>query len=89
MSYAVAQVTWPFCLKWSYRLFLLSLDSLSLKKEAKSLHDLVDSSSGETDAEGLVSLSTTVNKVRALLLFLLIISERKICLALFSSKLQI
>ena len=58
---------------------------LFVKKAAKSLHDLLDSSSGGTDAGGFVSLFTTENNVRALLLFLLIISEKKDCLAFFSS----
>lgn len=57
---------------------------LSVKKSAKSLHDLLDRSSGGTDDEGFVSLSTTANRVRELL-FLLITSEKKGCLAPFNS----
>ena len=60
---------------------------LSVKKEAKSLYALVDSSSGGTDADGFLSLSTTVNEVCALFSSLLIFSEKKDCLALFSFKL--
>lgn len=58
-----------------------------MKKEANSLQALVESSSGATDTGGFVSLSTVVNKARALLLFLAMMSEKKDCLAFLSSKL--
>lgn len=52
-----------------------------MKKAEKSLHDLLDSSSEGTAAEGFVSLSTTENNVRALFLFPLITSEKNNYLA--------
>lgn len=46
---------------------------------------LLDSSSGGTDDVGFVSLSTTEKSVRALLQFLLMISQKYDCLAFFGS----
>lgn len=57
----------------------LILEILSLKKATKSLHDFLNSSSVGADDGGFVN-STTENKVRALLKFLLIISEKNACL---------
>ena len=56
-----------------------------MKKEAKSLHALVDRNSEATDTGGLVSLSTVANKARALFLFLVMMSEKNDCRALFIS----
>ena len=57
----------------------------SLKKQANSLHFSVERSSGAICLEGFVSLSTIANRVRVLLMFLLIISEKCHCLALTNS----
>lgn len=61
------------------------INILPVKTAAKSLHDLMGSSSGGTDALGFVSLSTKENSVQALLLFLMITSEKNDWLAFFSS----
>lgn len=63
--------------------------NLPLHKEANSLQALVDKCSEATGTGEFVSLLTVANKTRALLLFLVIISEKKACLAFFSSKLYI
>ena len=55
-----------------------------MKNDANSLQALVDRCSEATGTGGFVSLS----KARALILFLVIMSERKDCLDFFSSKLK-
>lgn len=50
---------------------------LSLKKDANSLHLLIENNSGDIGTGGLVNLSTA-NKMHELLVFLLMISEKKI-----------
>ena len=60
---------------------------LSVKKVENSLQALAERSSGATDTGGFVSLSTVVNRARALLLFLAMISEKKASLAFFRLKL--
>ena len=58
---------------------------LAVKKDANSLHALVDRCSEAIGTGGVVSLSTVVIRARALLLFVLIISEKKDGLDFFSS----
>ena len=48
----------------------------SLKKQANSLHFSVERSSGAICLGGFVSLSTIANRVRVLLMFFLVISEK-------------
>jgi len=62
----------------------LILNILSVKKDAKSLHNLLDNSLEGSDAVRLISLSIPMKSVRASL-FLLIIYEKNDCLAFFSS----
>lgn len=54
----------------------LFCDILFVKRAAKSLHDLLGSSSGGIDAMGFISLSTAEKSVWALLRFILVISEK-------------
>lgn len=56
---------------------------LSLKKN--SLHLSMDRRSGASGGGGLFTLSTVANKECALLMFLVMMSEKKNCLALLNS----
>lgn len=60
--------------------FCFLCNILSVKKAAKSLHDLLDSNSEGTDLVGVVTSSTTENNAWVLLLFSLITSEINDCL---------
>lgn len=58
---------------------------LSVKNETNSLQALVDRCSEATDTGGFISLWAVANKARALLLFLVMMSEKD-CLAFLSSR---
>ena len=67
----------------------LILRIFSVKKEANSLQALVERCSDATVTGGFVSLSTAANRARTLLLFLVMMSEKKDCLAFLSSRLKV
>lgn len=70
----VAAVVWFHC--WTQRL-------ISLKKDINSLHLFRDWKSGAKHVGGLVSFSVLMNKAPELLIFLLMVLEKKACLVYF------
>ena len=58
-----------------------------MKDDANSSQALIDRCSEAIGTGGFVSLLTVANKVQALFLFLVIISQKKDCLDFFNSKL--
>ena len=70
-------------------MFSLILSILHLKKDANSLHLFVETSSGPNCEGGLVNFSTVEKRTLALFIFLLMMLEKKDCLALHVSKLYL
>lgn len=69
-------------LDWVVPIIRLIFVIFSLKKHANSLHFIVDVNSDTICCFGFISLSTMINRVRVLLILLLIISDMCCCLAL-------